>query len=66
MRKEWQVCRTVVECTDGQRRWDNTYQLLLRWAIEQTADKYPIGLPSQENNHEDRPLCSSIDQSSNE
>ena len=65
MKKEWQVHRTVVECSDGQLRWDHTYQLLLRWMMESSAGQRPIELPSQENDHEDCPVCSSIDQSSN-
>ena len=62
MKKEWQVRRTVVESSEGQRRWDYTYQLLLRWTMERTTSQQSTGLPSQENDHEDRPLCPSIDQ----
>jgi hypothetical protein len=66
MKKEWQVRHAVVECSDGQRRWDYTYQFLLRWMMEQqTAGQQPPVLPSQENDHENRPLCPSIDQPSN-
>ena len=65
MKKEWQVRHAVVERSDGQLRWDYTYQFLLRWMMEQTAGQQPPGLPSQENDHEDRRLCSSIDQPSN-
>ena len=65
MKKEWQVRRAVVECIDGKRRWDYTYQFLLRWMIEQAEGQLSSGLPSQENDHEDRPLCPSIDQPSN-
>ena len=65
MKKEWQVHRTVVECSDGQLRWDYTYQFLLRWMMEQTVGQHPPRLPSQENDHENRTLCLSIDQPSN-
>jgi len=65
MKKEWQVRRTVVEYSDGQRRWDYTYQFLLRWMMEQSMGQQPMGLPSQENDHEDRPLYASIDQPAN-
>ena len=65
MKKEWQVRHTVVECSDGQRRWDCTYQFLLRWTMEQTMGQPPTGLPSQEKDHEDRPLHPSIDQPPN-
>ena len=65
MKKEWQVRHAIVECPDGQRRWDYTYQFLLCWMMEQTAEQQSLGLPSQENDHENRPLCPSIDQPSN-
>ena len=42
MKKEWQVHRTVVECPDGQLRWDYTYQFLLRWMMEQTLEEQPL------------------------
>jgi hypothetical protein len=61
MKREWQVHRTFAEDTDGQRRWDAVYQLLLRWMMEHQ----PVELSSQENDREDRPLCSSINQSAN-
>ena len=66
MKKEWQVRHAVVECSDGQRCWDYTYQFLLCWMMEQqTAGQQPPVLPSQEKDHENRPLCPSIDQPSN-
>ena len=65
MKKEWQVHRTVAEYSDGQLRWDHTYQLLLRWMMEPSVGQRPTELPSQENDHEDCPVCPSIDQSSN-
>ncbi len=60
MKREWQVRHAVAECPDGQRRWDYAYQLLLHWMMEQTAEQQP----SQENDHENCPLCTSIDQPS--
>jgi hypothetical protein len=65
MKKEWQVRHAVVESSDGQLRWDYTYQFLLRWMMEQAAGQHLPGLPSQENNHENCTLCPSIDQPSN-
>jgi hypothetical protein len=62
MKKEWQIRRTVAESPDGQKHWDYVYQFLLRWMMEQTAEQPSMGLPSQENDHENRPLCTSIDQ----
>ncbi len=40
MKKEWQVRHAVVESSDGQVRWDYTYQFLLRWMMEQTAGQW--------------------------
>lgn len=65
MKREWQVHRAVAEYPEGQRRWDTVYQLLLCWMMEQTVDQQPTGNPSQENDHENRPICSSIDQPPN-
>lgn len=65
MKRDWQVRRAVAEYNDGQHRWDYAYQFLLRWMMEQTVEQLYTGLPSQENDHEDRRLCSSIDQPSN-
>src|SRR2546423_3538253 len=33
MRRTWQVRRTTSEQPDGQARWDQAYQLLLRWRL---------------------------------
>ena len=67
MKRKWQVQvrRSVVARSDGQRRWDIAYQLLLPWAIEPTGDPLSGGPPSQENGHEDRPVYPSIDDYSN-
>lgn len=65
MKRKWQVRRAVAERTEGQRRWDMAYQLLLRWAMEPTAAPLPGGTRSQENEHGDRSVYSSIDTLSN-
>ena len=65
MKRKWQVRRSVVERSDGQRRWDIAYQLLVRWAMEPTGDPLPEIAPSQENKHEDRSVYPSIDALSN-
>jgi hypothetical protein len=61
MKKQWQICRAVAECPDGQRHWDYAYQFLLRWMMEQSIEQ-PT---SQENDHEDCLVCPSIDQPAN-
>jgi hypothetical protein len=65
MKRKWQVHRSVVERSDGQRRWDRAYQLLLRWAMEPSGAPLPGGASSQENEHEDRVVCPSLDALSN-
>ena len=32
MNRTWSVCRQPVPSRDGERRWDQAYQLLVRWA----------------------------------
>ena len=61
MKKEWQVNRTVVERSDGQRRWDMAYQLLVRWAMEPTVEQQSTNTPCQEHEHEDSFVYPSID-----
>jgi hypothetical protein len=39
MKRGWRVRRAVVEHPDGQRRWDQAYQLLLRWTMAATPSQ---------------------------
>ena len=32
MNRTWTVCRQFNPCRDGERRWDQACQLLVRWA----------------------------------
>ena len=32
MNRTWSVCRQPSPSRDGERRWDQAYQLLVRWA----------------------------------
>jgi hypothetical protein len=34
MTRKWTVCRQFSPRRDGERRWDQAYQLLVRWAGE--------------------------------
>ena len=63
MKQEWVIHRQIMPQADGQRRWDLTYQSLLRWI--QTAS--PTGLPTQtdqEEDHASSDLYPSIDATS--
>ena len=33
MSRTWTVCRQHIPRRDGERRWDQAYQLLVRWAV---------------------------------
>jgi hypothetical protein len=56
MTQEWIVRRQTVARSDGQRRWDQAYQQLLRW----TRETCP-GLPRQEEKHASSVLCPGLD-----
>jgi hypothetical protein len=60
MNTPWKLCRTTVAQPDGERRWDNAYQLLLQWAMEDEAE--PDSVPSypQEDCNGSRPLRSCL------
>jgi len=48
MKRQWQARRVTQPHPDGQRRWDQAYQQLLRWAIEHEAVEQG-GLPPARN-----------------
>ena len=41
MKRTWTVHRTVVPCAEGQRRWDEAYQLLLQWTAALPPQEEP-------------------------
>lgn len=64
MKSEWSVSRSTIARPDGQRRWDYTYQFLVRWAMEQEAGSKPKPLPKQEEDQNgSSSIRSSFDQS---
>lgn len=60
MNRIWQVHRDTVVHSDGQRRWDRAYQLLLGWADEVLATQPPAVI--QEDDDEHRFVCTGLDQ----
>ena len=60
MKQEWIIHRRMVQQVDGQRRWDLTYQCLLRWAKAARQETSTIER-KQEAHDESGYLCSSID-----
>ena len=51
MKTPWEVRRTVVAQHDGERRWDDAYQFLLQWAMEDEAGTRPAPSHPQEDSH---------------
>lgn len=43
MSPTWTVCRQFSPRRDGDRRWDQAYQLLVRWTAAQDDDTRPVG-----------------------
>ena len=64
MKTPWQVRRTAAAQHDGERRWDDAYQLLLQWAMEHEADSSPVPSSPQEDAHGNRFLRPRLDQPS--
>jgi hypothetical protein len=61
--RSWQVTRSAIARTDGQRRWDYAYQFLLHWAMEADTGSQPVPSPAhKENTHGNRSVCPSVDQ----
>jgi len=64
MSTTWQIKRSLIARSEGQRRWDCAYQLLVRWAMERASETKDISIPDQEDNNDgNSTLCPSIDQS---
>jgi hypothetical protein len=61
MNRTWQVQREIVPHPDGQRRWDQAYQLLLRWADDARTAQPPTSI--QEDDDADCRVCPGLDQS---
>lgn len=63
VKRTWKVGRTLVQRSDGQRRWDLAYQRLLQWTNEVTevpAQGTPLN-PTQEVKDESCHLRSCFD-----
>jgi hypothetical protein len=56
IKQEGRVRHQTAPRRDGQRRWDQAYQHLLRWARELRP-----GPPQQEEKHESSDLCPGLD-----
>ena len=77
MRHQWRLSRTLQEHSDGQRRWDRAYQLLLQWAqapdvppsepgqSPRVALHHPLAKNSLEVTHARSDLCPGLDPGAN-
>ena len=59
----WQVTRSAIARSDGERRWDYAYQFLLHWATETDTGTQPVpSAHAQEDDHGNRSVCPRVDQ----
>ena len=63
MKAKRAVSRRLVEQRDGQRRWDDAYQFLLRWVMEGSAGTGPEPPHEQEEEDGNCLVCARIDES---
>jgi len=62
MKPQRQIRRTLVERSDGARRWDYAFQFLLRHMEQATSDE-PYSQPREEYQDEDCAVRTGIDRS---
>jgi hypothetical protein len=63
MDSEWKVVRTLTAQSDGARRWDTAYQLLVRWTSEPESLTKTSSTHYLEESNGNRLVCPSLDQS---
>ncbi len=68
MKRQWRLRRQTHACPDGQRRWNQAYQLLLEWTISgepptppTAATVSPLEDADQEANHAHCDVCPCLD-----
>lgn len=61
MRHHWRIRRQLVECPEGQQRWDDAYQYLLRWTALSSRERIPR---PQEADDESSGICARVDAAS--
>lgn len=60
--RSWQVTRTGIARSDGERRWEYAYQFLLQWAMEQDTGNQLVPASShKEESDGNRPVCAGFD-----
>jgi hypothetical protein len=61
MKRQWRLRRELKPVEDGQRRWDQAYQHLLRWATKLEQERIACSTQTQEVYHENRGLSAGLD-----
>ena len=67
MKRQWRIRRTTVMQVNGQQRWDQAYQNLLRWTCptpDPRSQTGPASPPTQEASHASSDLCAGVNLSS--
>src|SRR5712691_9700770 len=61
MKRQWSIRRELKPVSDGQRRWDQAYQYLLRWALLSESAQIPSSIQTQEVYDEHCDVCTRVD-----
>jgi hypothetical protein len=64
MKRQWHVRREAMERPDAQARWDQAYQAILRWSLENERGHEQVSAPSangKEEYHESGGLRPGLD-----
>ena len=62
MKRQWRVPREAVERPDAQARWDQAYQAILRWSLENEQARTPgAGANGKEEYHESGSIRPGLD-----
>lgn len=64
MKRRWHVYREAVERPDARQRWDQAYQAILRWSLENEQARAPrtkASVNGKEEYHESGGICPGLD-----
>lgn len=53
MKRQWQIRRTLLASTEGQRRWDRAYQQVLSWTSPDPPSRLAAASSEQEAEGDD-------------
>ncbi len=61
MKRRWRVRREAVERPDGRQRWDQAYQAILLWSLENDQEARAPGVNGKGEYHESGGIRSGFD-----